>query len=164
MTSIELRRTRIALPPIDVHGRLQPQRRRRNHRHRRRNPSRHRKRHCLRTPATRHTYVWGGSGPDVFDCSELTSARIPNYRHQRFALLSAASQLRTSGRPATRTDPRRRHHLLPRLHPIHDNGDVGIAINATQWIVAPKTGDVISLSPIPFDRIQTVRRLVTQAG
>ena len=44
--------------------------------------------------------------------------------------------------------------------PVHDNGHVGIAISTTQWIVAPKTGDVISLRPIPFDRIQTVRRLV----
>ncbi len=46
--------------------------------------------------------------------------------------------------------------------PVHDFGHVGIAINATQWIVAPSTGDVVSIRPIPFERVQAVRRLVTQ--
>ena len=46
--------------------------------------------------------------------------------------------------------------------PVHDLGHIGIAINATQWIVAPQPGDVVSIRPIPFDRIQAVRRLVQQ--
>ena len=163
MTSIELRRTRIAPPPIDVHVRLQPQRRRRNHRHRRRNPSRHRKRHCLRTPATRQTYVWGGSGPDVIGCSELTSARIPNYRHQPSH--SSAPQASYGRAVDRRPEPIRAGDIIfyRGSIPIHDNGDVGIAINATRGIIPPKTGDVISLAP-SHSTIQTVRRLIAQAG
>ena len=105
-------------------------------------------------------YVWGGSGPDVFDCSGLTlrayqtiSINLPH---------SSASQAAYGRAIDWRTEPIRPGDLI--FHrgsiPVHDNGHVGIAVSATHWILAPKTGDVISLRPIPFDRIQTVRRLV----
>ena len=105
-------------------------------------------------------YVWGGAGPDVFDCSGLTLRAYQtigiNLPH------SSASQSRYGRAVNWRTEPIRAGDLI--FHrgsiPVHDNGHVGIAVSATQWIVAPKTGDVVSLRPIPFDRIQTVRRLV----
>ena len=61
-----------------------------------------------------------------------------------------------------RTEPIRAGDLI--FHrgsiPVHDLGHVGIAVSATQGIVAPRTGDVVSIRPIPFERIQSVRRLV----
>ena len=75
---------------------------------------------------------------------------------------SSASQAQYGRAIDWRTEPIRAGDLI--FHrgsvPVHDNGHVGIAISATHWIVAPKTGDVVSLRPIPLDRIQTVRRLV----
>ena len=105
-------------------------------------------------------YVWGGSGPDVFDCSGLT---LRAYQTIGINLPHSAAAQTGYGRAVDwRNEPIRAGDLI--FHrgsiPIHDNGHVGIAISTTQWIVAPKTGDVISLRPIPFDRIQTVRRLV----
>jgi NlpC/P60 family len=106
-------------------------------------------------------YVWGGAGPDGFDCSGLTlrayqtiSINLPH---------SAATQAQYGRAVDWRSEPIQPGDLI--FHrgsiPIHDNGHVGIAINATQWIIAPKTGDVISLRPIPFNKIQTVRRLAS---
>jgi LysM repeat protein len=38
---------------------------------------------------------------------------------------------------------------------------VGIAINATQWIQAPHTGDVVKISTIQWGHVVAVRRLIT---
>ena len=105
-------------------------------------------------------YVWGGAGPDVFDCSGLT---MRAYQTIRINLPHKSAAQATYGRAVNwRTEPIRAGDLI--FHrgsiPVHDNGHVGIAVSATHWIVAPKSGDVLSLRPIPFDRIQTVRRLV----
>jgi NlpC/P60 family len=106
-------------------------------------------------------YVWGGAGPDVFDCSGLT---LRAYQTIGINLPHKSSLQSRYGRSINwRTEPIKAGDLI--FHrgsiPIHDNGHVGIAISATQWIVAPKSGDVVSLRAIPFERIQTVRRLVT---
>ena len=109
-------------------------------------------------------YVWGGAGPDVFDCSGLTLRA-----YQQIAVNlphKSAAQANYGVAVNWRSEPIRPGDLI--FHrgsvPVHDNGHVGIAISATQWIVAPKTGDVVSLRPIPFDRVQTVRRLVQPIG
>ena len=108
-------------------------------------------------------YVWGGSGPEVFDCSGLTLRAYQqigiNLPHK------SALQSRYSRSVSWRIEPIRAGDLI--FHrgsiPVHDYGHVGIAVSATQWIVAPKSGDVVSLRPIPFDRVQAVRRLVQPA-
>ena len=109
-------------------------------------------------------YVWGGAGPDVFDCSGLT---LRAYQQIRIDLPhKSAAQARYGQTIDWRTEPIQPGDLI--FHrgsiPVHDNGHVGIAISATQWIVAPKSGDVVSLRPIPFDRIQTVHRLAQLSG
>ena len=38
---------------------------------------------------------------------------------------------------------------------------VGIAINATQWIQAPRSGDVVRVGSIPSTRVIAIRRLVS---
>ena len=37
---------------------------------------------------------------------------------------------------------------------------VGIAISPTQWIHAPRTGDVVRIGNIPMGRVAAVRRIV----
>ena len=37
---------------------------------------------------------------------------------------------------------------------------VGIAISSTQWIHAPRTGDVVRIGNIPMGRVAAVRRIV----
>ena len=39
-------------------------------------------------------------------------------------------------------------------------GHVGIAISATEWVQAPRSGDVVRTSTIPTQRIVAVRRLL----
>jgi NlpC/P60 family/Transglycosylase-like domain len=109
-------------------------------------------------------YVWGGAGPDVFDCSGLT---LRAYQTISINLPHKSAVQANYGRSINwRTEPIQPGDLI--FHrgsiPVHDNGHVGIAINATQWIIAPKSGDVISQRPIPFNKIQTVRRLVTPSS
>jgi hypothetical protein len=108
-------------------------------------------------------YVWGGSGPDVFDCSGLT---LRAYQQIGISLPHKSSLQSRYGRSVSwTTEPIRAGDLI--FHrgsiPVHDFGHVGIAVSATQWIVAPKSGDVVSLRSIPFDRVQAVRRLVQPA-
>ena len=104
-------------------------------------------------------YVWGATGPDAFDCSGLTQA----------AYAAAGVQIgRTTFQQALdgvsvdwRTGP-----ILPADLVFMVSGDgeqlghVGMALDATHWIVAPYTGTVVQIAPIPFDAVEEVRRIV----
>ena len=46
----------------------------------------------------------------------------------------------------------------------HDLGHVAIAISNTEEIQAPATGDVVKITPIPYARVQAIRRLVNDVG
>jgi hypothetical protein len=42
-----------------------------------------------------------------------------------------------------------------------DPGRFTIAINSTEQIQAPRTGDVVKITPIPYARVQAIRRFVS---
>ena len=106
-------------------------------------------------------YVWGAEGPDAFDCSGLTLAayrtigiRLPHY---------SSAQARYGRTIDPDTDGIEPGDLIFTRGgvPTHDLGHVGIALDADRYIVAPHTGDVVQIKPIPEERVQAVRRLVT---
>jgi hypothetical protein len=107
-------------------------------------------------------YVWGAEGPNAFDCSGLTLAA---YRQIGIRLPHRSSLQVRYGQPI---DWRREAVqpgdllFLRGGRPVHDFGHVGVAVSRTQWVQAPRTGDVVKLGSLPHDRLQAVRRLVTR--
>jgi cell wall-associated NlpC family hydrolase len=105
-------------------------------------------------------YRKGAAGPAAFDCSGLTSAafavvgvRLPRYSVTQ-AGLGRAVDWRHEGVEAgdlvfTRGD-----------NPVIDLGHVGLAISATEWVVASRPGVPVRVEPLPSG-IQRVRRLLS---
>ncbi len=104
-------------------------------------------------------YVWGATGPGAYDCSGLTQA----------AYAAAGIHI---GRT---TDEQAGDGVAVDWHsqPIEPGdlvfipdgqgqplGHVGLALDATHWIVAPYTGTVVQVSPMPLRDVEAVRRVV----
>jgi cell wall-associated NlpC family hydrolase len=107
-------------------------------------------------------YVFGGAGPDAYDCSGLTLAAYATVGIQ----LPHSSKLQARLGVAVSDDPSavRAGDLLFYFSPTEgDLGHVAIAISHTEEIQAPHTGDVVQITPIPYARVQAVRRLVTSS-
>lgn len=105
-------------------------------------------------------YVFGTKGPDTFDCSGLVSAA---YSQVGIEIPAYTFTQATYGRAVdTATEPIKPGDLVfvRGGRPPSDLGHVGIAISATEWVQAPRTGDVVKTGAIPMDRVQVVRRLV----
>lgn len=107
-------------------------------------------------------YVFGTRGPDTYDCSGLMTAA---YQQIGVDIPAYTFTQATHGRevdPAT--EPIKPGDLIfvRGGRPPTDLGHVGMAISSTEWIQAPRTGDVVKVGPLPYDRIQVVRRLVGQ--
>jgi cell wall-associated NlpC family hydrolase len=89
-------------------------------------------------------YVWGGAGPDSWDCSGLTmmawrqgGISLPHYAAAQYQLTKhlTASQLRPGDLVFWGTSPDTIHH-------------VALYIGNDQIIQAPHTGDVVKVSPL----------------
>lgn len=105
-------------------------------------------------------YVFGTAGPDTFDCSGLVSAA---YKQAGIDIPAYTFTMATRGRPidpATEAIRPGDMIFVRGGRPVQDLGHMGMAISATEWIQAPRTGDVVKVGPLPYDRIQVVRRLV----
>jgi cell wall-associated NlpC family hydrolase len=107
-------------------------------------------------------YVWGADGPDAFDCSGLTMAayqqagiRLPHRSDLQVRYGAAIVGQRRLIRPGDLI-------FLRGGSPVHDYGHVGLAISTDRWVVAPRSGEDVQTGPIPFSRIQAVRRLIAQ--
>jgi cell wall-associated NlpC family hydrolase len=105
-------------------------------------------------------YRKGAAGPDAFDCSGLVRAAfltigvdVPHYSVTQAQQGSAVDWRREPIRPGdlvfTRGDT-----------PVIDLGHVGIAVSATEWIVASRPGQPVGIGPLPVRSIQRVRRMV----
>lgn len=107
-------------------------------------------------------YVFNTAGPDSFDCSGLTLAA---YQQIGVSLPHQSAMQATKGVAIDwRAEPIRPGDLVFSYSSSRTGviGHVGIAISATQWVHAPRAGDVVKLGTIPAaDRIQSVRRFVT---
>lgn len=104
-------------------------------------------------------YVFGTRGPDSYDCSGLVTAA---YKQVGIDLPAYTFTQATYGRTVdTATEPIKAGDLIfvRGGRPAQDLGHVGIAISSTEWVVAPRTGDVVKTGPIPAG-VQLVRRIV----
>lgn len=107
-------------------------------------------------------YRFGMAGPDSFDCSGLTkmayatiNVGLPHYsaaQAERGNAVNWTSQAIKPGDLVFLADS-----------PTSTIDHVGIAISSTQWIHAPRTGDVVRIGTIPVTRVVSVRRLVDAA-
>jgi cell wall-associated NlpC family hydrolase len=104
-------------------------------------------------------YRRGAAGPAAFDCSGLTSAAyavvgvdLPRYSVTQAGLGRAVDWRHDGIEPGdlvfTRGD-----------NPVIDLGHVGLAISATEWVVASRPGVPVRVEPLPAG-IQRVRRLL----
>jgi peptidoglycan DL-endopeptidase CwlO len=105
-------------------------------------------------------YRKGAAGPDAFDCSGLVRAAyltigvdLAHYsvtQAQRGIAVDWPSEpTRPGDLVFTRGDT-----------PVIDLGHVGIAISASEWIVASRPGQPVRITPMPVRSIQRVRRIV----
>lgn len=105
-------------------------------------------------------YKFNTAGPDTFDCSGLTMAAfavvgisLPHYSGAQAGFGDAIDW----------TDADIQAGDLIFLETFAGSGvigHVGIAVSATEWIQAPRSGDVVRVSTIPAHRIVAVRRLL----
>jgi cell wall-associated NlpC family hydrolase len=105
-------------------------------------------------------YVFGTSGPRTFDCSGLTLAA---YRRVGITLPHLSGAQARMGRPVRwRAEPIRPGDLVFTRggRPRKDLGHVGIAVSATEWVVAPAPGKRVYRGPIPLGGVQAVRRFL----
>jgi LysM repeat protein len=105
-------------------------------------------------------YQFAAAGPDRWDCSGLTKAAyaeigisLPHYSGAQVYYGSAVDWSKQAIKAGD----------LVFLESSVGSGiinHVGIAINATQWIQAPRTGEPVRVGAIPSVRVVAVRRLV----
>jgi cell wall-associated NlpC family hydrolase len=105
-------------------------------------------------------YRKGAAGPDAFDCSGLVRAAyltigvdLPHY---------SVTQAQRGGAVDWRSEPIRPGDLVFTRGdtPVIDLGHVGIAVSASEWIVASRPGQPVRITPMPLRRVQRVRRMV----
>jgi cell wall-associated NlpC family hydrolase len=105
-------------------------------------------------------YRHGAAGPDAYDCSGLT---MMAYRAAGIDLPHYSVSQAQRGYPVDwRHEPIRVGDLVFTRGdtPVIDLGHVGLAISATEWVVASRPGTAVRVAPIPGGAIQRVRRLL----
>jgi cell wall-associated NlpC family hydrolase len=108
-------------------------------------------------------YLWGGNGPQAYDCSGLTQQ---SYLHAGVLIPRTAAEQATVGRPVRLAD------LLPGdllfyAHDVHNAKTIHhVAMYAGDGMLvhAPQTGDFVHLSPVWLDEYIGAVRLVPAVG
>jgi cell wall-associated NlpC family hydrolase len=108
-------------------------------------------------------YDWGGITPGVgFDCSGLVQWA---YAQVGIALPRTTGQQVSAGVAVSVDDLRPGDLVFSRSvrrgGEIVERGHVAIYAGAEQVVVAPRTGDVISLRPLDRQAVQAARRVLT---
>jgi cell wall-associated NlpC family hydrolase len=105
-------------------------------------------------------YRKGAAGPDAFDCSGLVRAAyltigvdLPHYS------VTQASRGRAVDWRAEPIQPGDLVFMRGDT-PVIDLGHVGLALSATEWIVASRPGQPVHTGAIPIAAVQRVRRIV----
>ncbi len=105
-------------------------------------------------------YAFNTSGPESYDCSGLTMAAfaeigisLPHY---------SGAQVRYGAAVDWAVSPIMPGDLVFLESSVGSGviNHVGIATSATQWVHAPRSGDVVRTGSIPMYRVVAVRRLV----
>ena len=102
-------------------------------------------------------YVWGGETPGGFDCSGLVQWA---YKQVGVDLPRVSTQQAKAGREVTAAEAR------PGDLVFFERGAVdhiGMYAGGGQWVVAPKTGDVVKLQDVDLRKATTIRRVVPDA-
>jgi len=104
--------------------------------------------------------VWGATGPASYDCSGLTQAAYAaaGIRIGRTTFQQASDGIAVAWQTQTLVTGDLVFTASGDGTPL---GHVGLAIDATHWVVAPYTGTVVQVAPIPFTAIEAVRRIIT---
>ncbi|MBA3653982.1 MAG: C40 family peptidase [Actinobacteria bacterium] len=108
-------------------------------------------------------YQWGGETPGVgFDCSGLVQW---SYRQIGVSLPRTTREQILVGVPVTDVADLRPGDLLftrsTRNGTVVDLGHVAIYAGGGKEVVAPKTGDVVSVRPVVYSSIQAARRVLS---
>jgi cell wall-associated NlpC family hydrolase len=105
-------------------------------------------------------YRFAASGPRAFDCSGLTMAA---YREAGIELPHKSERQVGLGRSVDwSNEPIKAGDLIftAGSRPVHAYGHVGVAVSDSEWVVAPRSGRLVTREPIPFGRIDAVRRVL----
>ena len=103
-------------------------------------------------------YVWGGESPGGFDCSGLMQWA---YDQLGVDLPRVSTDQARAGRPVTAAEAR------PGDLVFFERGKVdhiGMYAGNGQWVVAPKTGDVVKLQDVDLSKATTIRRVTPEAA
>ncbi len=103
-------------------------------------------------------YVWGGENPGGFDCSGLVQWA---YKQVGVELPRVSTQQATAGREVSAAEAR------PGDLVFFERGRVdhiGLYAGSGQWVVAPKTGDVVKLQDVDLSKATTIRRIAPDAA
>jgi cell wall-associated NlpC family hydrolase len=98
-------------------------------------------------------YVWGGEAPGGFDCSGLMQWA---YKQVGVDLPRVSTQQAKAGREVSAAEAR------PGDLVFFERGTVdhiGMYAGAGQWVVAPKSGDVVKLQDVDLSKATTIRRV-----
>ncbi|HVE45332.1 MAG TPA: C40 family peptidase [Acidimicrobiales bacterium] len=104
-------------------------------------------------------YVWGGASPSAgFDCSGLVQWA---YRQAGINLPRTTAEQIRSGVAIDRAELRPGDLVFSRGgRPVHDFGHVGIYVGDNKIIIAPHSGEVVSLRPLRPGTVQAARRVL----